>query len=169
MNWLNQQRVRTRLRVLCALALLGMALLQVVSLRGLHDSMLEERKGKIRAQVETAAGIITHYQALARSGVLSDADARKAAVESLRGVRFDKTDYFFIFNTEHVYQLLPTVPEREGKYFGDMKDSSGKLFIRDLVSVARQGGGFTDYEFPRGANLPPEPKLSYTHLVPGWD
>ncbi len=58
MNWLNRQRVRTRLWVLCALALLGMALLQVVSLRGLHDSMLEERKGKIRAQVETAAGII---------------------------------------------------------------------------------------------------------------
>ena len=169
MNWLNRQRVRTRLWVLCALALLGMALLQVVSLRGLHDSMLDERKGKIRTQVETAAGIITHYQALAGSGVLSDADARKAAVEALRGVRFDKTDYFFIFNTEHVYQLLPTVPEREGKYFGDMKDSSGKLFIRDLVSVARQGGGFVDYEFPRGANLPPEPKLSYTHLVPGWD
>lgn len=169
MNWLASIRVRSRLWLLCAAALAGMILLQFLSLHDMRSTMLEERKAKIQAQVDTASGVIKHFQSLAGSGTMSDAEARKAATETLRNLRYGEKDYFFIFNAESIYVLLPTIPEREGKAVGDLKDANGKLYIQELISTGKKGGGFIDYMFPKAGSSQPEPKLSYAIQVPGWD
>ncbi len=169
MNWMTNYRVRTRLMLLCIAALLGLGIMNVLSLRDLRATMLEDRKTKVRTLVESAIGVVEHFRAQAKAGKLPDADARKAALEALRKVRYDKTEYFFIFNTDLVYQLLDPKPEREGKYFGDMKDANGKLILAELSKVAQQGGGFFDYHFPKAGSDVPEPKLSYAALVPEWN
>lgn len=169
MTWFMKYKVRTRLLLLCAAALFGMALMNVLSLRDLRSSMLEDRKNKIKTQVETASGVVNHYRMLSKAGKMSDADARKGAVEALRKVRFDGSEYFFIFNTDLVYQLLDPKPEREGKYFGDMKDANGTQILVEMGSAAKQGGGFTEYWFPKAGSNTAEPKLSYAALVPDWN
>ncbi|WP_047391687.1 methyl-accepting chemotaxis protein [Chitinibacter sp. ZOR0017] len=162
-------RVRTRLLVLSILALLGMALLSGLDLLHLRESMREERMMKVKSQVETAAGVIGHFRTLSQKGVLSAADAQKAAVEALRNVRFDKTDYFFIFDTNQVYRLMPTKPEFEGQNKSDLKDSNGKLILKEMTAAAQQGGGFVDYFFTKQGSNTPEPKISYAILIPEWN
>jgi len=169
LNTLMQLRVRTRLLLLGALALLGLLVLSAFSVRDLHSTLLEDRKDKVKSQVESAAGVVRHFHALSKSGVLSDSDAKKAAVEALRGVRYSGPEYFFIFNTAYVYQLLPTKPEFEGQNKGDMKDSNGKLIIVEMVKAAQAGGGYVDYFFSKPGSPEPAPKISYATLIPEWD
>lgn len=162
-------RVRTQLILLCVVALLGLGAMNALSLRDLRATMLEDRKSKVKTLVESAIGVVEHFRAQAKAGKLADAEARKAAVEALRKVRYDQTEYFFIFNTDLVYQLLDPKPQNEGKYFGDMKDSNGKLILAGMSKIASQGGGYFEYHFPKAGSDTPEPKLSYSALVPEWN
>ncbi|MBE9610322.1 methyl-accepting chemotaxis protein [Chitinilyticum piscinae] len=162
-------RVRTRLWLLGGVALLGMLSLTLLALSVQRQSMLKDRMGKVRSQVETAAGVIGHFQQLEQEGRLDREQAQLAAIAALRQVRYDKSEYFFIFDTRQVYKLMPTKPEFEGQSKGDLKDSNGKLILQALSAAARAGGGFVDYDFVKLGSDKPEPKISYATLVPGWD
>ncbi|WP_026259134.1 methyl-accepting chemotaxis protein [Uliginosibacterium gangwonense] len=168
MNWIMGYQVRTRLLLMCLAAILGMGVMNILSLKDLSASMLEDRKNKIKTQIETATGVVNHYQNLSKTGKMSDEDARKAAIEALRKVRYDKQEYFFIFNTDYVYQLNDPKPEREGKNFGDMKDANGKLILVALKQATEQGG-FVEYWFPKAGSDVPEPKLSYAAKIDDWN
>ena len=168
MSGLTSWRVSTRMQLLVALALIGLLVLCMVSLFQLKGSLLEDRKQKTRNLVEVAVGVLAHHQKLAQDGKLSDDDARKAARESLRGLRYGSNDYYFILDTDHNYVLFPTKPEFEGQNKREMKDANGKFLLQELVTAGKQGGGFVDYWFPKGGQEKPEPKLSYAVLFAPW-
>ncbi len=161
-------RVTTRMQILVGLTLVGLVVLCLTALYQLKESMLEDRKQKTKNLVEVGMGILTHHHKLVQEGKLSEEDAKKAARESLRAVRYGSNDYYFIFTTEYVYVLLPVKPEFEGVDKRDLKDTNGKPLIVELVKAAKQGGGFVDYWFPRAGQQKSEPKLSYATLFPAW-
>ena len=164
MSGFNSWRVSTRMQLLIGLTLAGLLILCIIALMQFRDGMLEDRKEKTKNLVEVSMGVLEYHQKLAQSGKLSDDEAKQAAKESLRNVRFGANDYYFILDTNHVYVLLPPRVEFEGQNKGDMKDANGKLLIQDLVKAANQGGGFVDYWFPRAGQQKAEPKLGYAML-----
>lgn len=166
---LPKLRLSHRIQLLVSLMLIGLLVLGAVSLGNLHTALLNDRKEKTQNLVEIGLGILQHYQALAQSGQLTKDQAQLAAREALRDLRYGDEDYYFIFTTDYIYQLLPPKPEFEGQYKGDLKDATGMYLIRELVAAAQAGGGFVHYQFPRASGGPPEPKLSYTALFEPWD
>jgi methyl-accepting chemotaxis protein len=150
------------------MALFGLLALCLAALFQLKGSMLEDRKQKTKNLVEVATGIVAHYQKLAADGKLSEDEAKSAAKESLRRLRYANGDYYFIFGTNHKYVLSPIKPELEGVDKGDMQDANGKFLVRELVATAQHGGGFVDYWFPRAGQQRAEPKLSYAALFAPW-
>jgi len=101
---LENMHVATRIRLLVALALVGLVVLCTASLFNVRSSMIEDRKLQTKHLVETGSGVIDHFHKLAQAGTLSDADARKAAVETLRNMRYDKTNYLFVVDQRsHLY------------------------------------------------------------------
>jgi methyl-accepting chemotaxis protein len=166
---LNSMRVATRMQLLVGLALFGLIVLCITALLQLKSTMLEDRKQKTKNLVETAMGVVAHFHQLAQEGKLSDEEARKAAKESLRNVRYGNKDYYFIIGTDHVYVLLPPKPEFEGQNKQDLKDANGKLLVQELVKVGQAGGGFVDYWFPRAGATVAEPKLSYAVNFSPWN
>ena len=169
MGFLMKYRVSTRLLFLCIFALMGMVLLSVLSMKSLRETMMLDRMDKVRNQVETAAGVIGRFHSLSQKGAMSTEDAQKMAIGALRDVRYSKTEYFFIFDTNQIYKMLPTKPEFEGQYKGDLKDTNGKLILKEMTSTAQQGGGFVDYYFPKKGSDIPQPKISYALLIPDWN
>ena len=162
-------KVATRIRLLAALMLLGMLAIGLVSLFQLKENMLEDRKDKTHNLVEVGLGILAHHHRLVQDGKLSEPEAQQAARESLREIRYAENDYYFIFDTNHVYVLYPSKPEFEGQNKKDLQDSDGKFLIQELVATARQGGGFVGYRFPRAGQPQAEPKLSYSALFAPWN
>lgn len=169
LNMLMQFRVRTRLLLLGALAVLGLLVMMTLSLTALRASMLEERQTKVKNEVETAAGVVNYYVGLAKKGQMDQATAQKTAIDALRGLRYGGTEYFFIWNTQYVYQLLPTKPEFEGQNKGEMKDSDGKLILVELTKAAQRGGDFFEYRFNKPGADQPAPKISYATLISDWN
>ena len=168
MGGLNSWRVSTRMQLLVGLTLLGLLVLCFFALAQLRDGMMEDRREKTKNLVEIGMGVLEHYQKLVQEGKLSDDEAKRAAKESLRNVRYGSNDYYFILDTDHVYVLLPPNTAFEGQNKRDMKDAKGKFLIQELVREASQGGGFVDYWFPRAGQKIPEPKLGYAALFKPW-
>ena len=165
---LGSLRVSTRMLLLVGLTLAGLLVLCFTALLQLKSSMLEDRKQKTQNLVEVGVGILTHHQKLAADGKLPEEDAKKAAKESLRNLRYNGNDYFFVLDTSNKYVLFPGKPEFEGLDKGDMKDANGKFLIRELVNTAKAGGGFVEYWFPKAGQQNAEPKLSYASLFAPW-
>jgi methyl-accepting chemotaxis protein len=146
--------------------LLGIALFSVFQLRG---TLIEDRMEKTRNLVDAGAGILVHFHGLAEAGKLSEDEAKKAAREALRGLRYGNDDYFFLVDTNHVYVLSPTNPKREGENMREFRDAAGAFLFQDLVKAAQSGGGFVHYQFPKAGSQQAEPKLSYSKLFAPWN
>ena len=168
MGGLNSWRVSTRMQLLIGLTLLGLLVLCIIALLQLKNGMLEDRKEKTKNLIEISLGVLEYHHKQALDGKLPEGEAKQAAKESLRNVRYGANDYYFILDTSHTYVLLPPRTEFEGQNKADMKDANGKLLIQDIVAVANKGGGFTDYWFPRAGQQKPEPKLAYSALFKPW-
>ena len=66
MSLVERMRVSTRLQALVALTLLGLLILCITALLQLRDSMLDDRKVKLRNLVDVAVGIVDHQHKLCR-------------------------------------------------------------------------------------------------------
>jgi methyl-accepting chemotaxis protein len=157
------------MQMLVGLTLLGLIVLCLTALFQLKDSMMEDRKQTTRNLVEVGIGIIEHHHKLVAAGKLSEDDAKKAARDSLRALRYGKDDYYFGFDTGGVYFLHGGNPAMEGQQKIDLKDTNGKFLIRELIAAAQAGGGFVDYWFPRAGQQKAEPKLGYAKIFAPWN
>ncbi len=165
---LENLRVLTRMRLLVALALLGLVALCAVSLANLRSSLMDDRKLQTKYLVESAQGVIEHFYKQSQAGTLAEADARKGATETLRAMRYAGNNYLFVVDNKSTYVLLPPKPEKEGTDASGLKDSNGKVIIQELVKAALAGGGFVDYLYPKAGETDPQPKLSYAAPFAPW-
>ncbi|HNF78409.1 MAG TPA: methyl-accepting chemotaxis protein, partial [Thauera aminoaromatica] len=162
--------VARRLALMLLVALAGMVLLALAALYENRDDMREGYARNVRSQIELATGVLAHFHALEQAGVLDREAAQKAAKDTLRGLRYQNNEYFFVLDLELNMLMHPLRPALEGK-LADLKDSAGKHFVREMVTLARaQGQGFVDYTWPRSgvATDPAQPKLSYVKAFPSW-
>ncbi|MER2538813.1 MAG: methyl-accepting chemotaxis protein [Azonexus sp.] len=168
MTKMSNLRVSTRMQFLIGLTLTGLLVLCFAALMQLKDTMLEDRKQKTRNLVEVALGTLAYHHKLAEDGKLSMEAAKSSARESLRGLRYETSDYFFIIDTNSNYVLMPPKPESEGKNAAEVKDANGKLIIQELITAGQRGGGFVEYVYPRPGQQKSEPKLSYAASFAPW-
>lgn len=70
--------------------------------------------------------------------------------------------YVFVFDQSGTLLANPAAPELVGKNDLDKPDADGKLFRKDILSVAKEkGSGWVDYKWKNPANGKVEPKVSY--------
>jgi len=140
-----------------------------VQLFALRDTLNEERRTAIRAEVDTAASLVRAFAAEAKAGRIAEAEAQERAKAALRAMRFGKGDYFFAYRYDGVNVAHGLKPENEGKNLLEAKDAAGVRFNAALIEAARRGGGYVPFMFPRAGQDVPSPKLAYAVAVDGWD
>mgnify|MGYP000910430270 CR=1 FL=1 len=123
MGVLARTKLSTRMQLLVGLTLVGLLVLCVTALFQLKETMLDDRKEKVHNIVEVGLGIIAHHHKLAADGKLSEAEAKQAARDALRGLRFASSDYYFGIDTSGVYYLHGGNPAFEGQLKIDLKDT----------------------------------------------
>ena len=158
MNWLRSMKVSTRNLLWGGLTAIGLLLFCTVSLVSIHDNMLEDRKQRIKSLVEAGIGVLGHYHQLSTTGKLTDKDAKTAALDALRYMRYEGGNYLFGFDPEGNYYLSPASPDFEGTNKIDLKDANGKYLIRELISVAKAGGVMSHTTSPNRAHRPLRPR-----------
>lgn len=166
---LMRYSISTRLNMIVVAALGALFALIITNAAQLNDEMMTEKRLKTRHLVETAYGTIEYYHKLSSSGAMDEAAAKKAALEQIAKLRYEKDDYFWINDYTPSMVMHPIKPALDGKGLGDFKDPSGKrLFVAMVDIVKKDGAGFVDYLWPKPGHDKPVPKISYVKGFQPW-
>ncbi len=143
---------------------------------------LTGRKENLKNIIDLAFAVINSFHDLYETGILSEAEARKQAMETLRAMRYGKDDvgYIWLNNTDQTMPTLdmhPVLPELENKPLTEDRYYSAhgmtEHLLRAFVDICeRQGAGYVDYLWPKPLHngvTEDRPKLSYVKLFRPWD
>ena len=128
--------------------------------------LLETRQAGVRDVVESARSAI---QPILQDRSLSEAEKRDRAAEILRAIRFEDDNYIFVYEYDGTNVVLPYSREREGTDMSGVQTPSGAYLVRDMIEVARQGGGYYEYPWPYPGTDDIVPKYSFADSVPELD
>jgi methyl-accepting chemotaxis protein len=187
--------IKTRLLLIMAAALTGMALIAVFALQSEKATLLEDRKVKTRHLVEGAHSLLNHFYDLQQKGALTEEAAKDAAINAIKALRYEQKEYFWLNDfTAPVPKMLmhPTVPALDGKVLdaekfncatslqggldGPIEKTDGKknLFVAFNEVAGKAGQGFVTYNWPKpkaGGGTTDElyTKLSFVKKFEGWN
>ena len=137
-----------------------------------RETRIEERKHDLTNVAHVGLSIVTEYAALAQSGTLPEAEARKQAIERLRGIRYGEDGYFLVINSKPQMVMHPIKPALEGKDLAGSADADGRHHYVTFASAAQApDGGFVDYVFPHSGAAPAQAvgKIGYVVRYAPWD
>ncbi len=114
-------------------------------------------KNEVEIAISLVDGLYKEYQ----GGRLTEEEAKTYAANLVRNLKYGDGGYFWIDTKEgQNIVLLGSATEGTNRY--EFKDSKGNYIIKEIISAALKGGGYTDYWFPRKGSKIPAPKRSYS-------
>ena len=171
MFMLNLRRftIFQRLAILVGIVIFGLIVLSISSLSNQYQALKNEQYLKTKNVVETAYSTIKHYAALEQNQTLTRQQAQSQAIASIRSLRYDDTNYFWINNYQPVMVMHPIKPALEGKDLTNNKDPDGTPLFVEMVSVVKQSGeGYVPYKWPKPGNDNPVDKIAFVKGFDQW-
>ncbi|HEX7907058.1 MAG TPA: methyl-accepting chemotaxis protein [Paraburkholderia sp.] len=133
-------------------------------------SMISDRRDQLKSLIDQANHIVGRYYTLAQQHTLTEDEAKKQALDTLKAMRYGKDGYLSVNDSQPVMLMHPFKPEMVGKNFTQFTDPAGNHLFVDIVKAGNlEGGGFVDYLWAKPGSDKPVEKTSYAaHFVP-WD
>jgi len=162
-------RIGFRLLIITAFGTMGLILFAVISLSDVRSVMLNERKAKTRAEVETVLTMVKGMAQDAEKSGLSQKEAQDRAMAAVRAMRYSGDQYFWITDQEGVVQMNPVNAKVMGTSVLVMKDAYGNQVFKGMLDeVPKSGGGFYIYDWTNPNDPTPRTKVAYVGWVPEW-
>ncbi|WP_413294539.1 methyl-accepting chemotaxis protein [Bdellovibrio sp. HCB185ZH] len=135
-----------------------------------RDSVREGLQHEVKAAVDLAGSTIEHYAKLADDKVISVEEAQRLAKDTIRSMRYNENDYFFIYDFNSITIAHGTNPALEGQDRSSALDPNGVAYQKNMLALATSpgGSGFTEYTFPKGKDGPPVKKSAYVRSYKPW-
>nr|WP_319390307.1 cache domain-containing protein [uncultured Cohaesibacter sp.] len=148
---------------------LFMIALSAISLTNLKSSMRTERINSLKNITHTAEAVAQAFYALEKSGELTRQEAQERTKMALDAMRYDGgAGYLFVYKYDGTNLVLPN-KKLVGKNLIDIKDSDGRYLVRNLIDIAKKGGGEYAYNWPKPGSDKAFEKLSWSEAIPEWD
>ncbi|ART80185.1 methyl-accepting chemotaxis protein [Oceanisphaera avium] len=115
---------------------------------------------------------LANYAELALSGIAPFINNKDyaGAKRHLRGLRFDEgSGYFFVYDQRGVQVMSADNPARENNNYLDSTSPDGRHLVKEYVALARQGGGYINYDWPKLDTQVNAPKLAHITPIPNTD
>ncbi|CAI8752972.1 methyl-accepting chemotaxis protein [Pseudomonas sp. IT-P218] len=159
--------ISRRLWLILLTSILMLLILAGLMLKQNHDDLHAAKALKTRNVVETASGILRHFQNLEGHGLTRE-QAQQQASAVIRDLRYDREDYFWIEDLDTRLVMHPN-GKLEGKRMAGTRDPDGKALFDEMVAVAvRDGSGLVRYRWPKPGSDAPVEKVSYVELFKPW-
>ncbi|PKM50232.1 MAG: hypothetical protein CVV02_12135 [Firmicutes bacterium HGW-Firmicutes-7] len=130
---------------------------------GQNRLLLEESFNRlIQSEVETVVSGIKSIHEHGKENGLTEEEIKSNAVEYVRNIRYAESGYFWIDEESGKNVLLPPKPEVEGTNRYEDVDDYGNFFIKDIINAGMNGGGFSEYYFPKPNEEVAKKKISYS-------
>ncbi|HYD62692.1 MAG TPA: methyl-accepting chemotaxis protein [Noviherbaspirillum sp.] len=166
---LLQLNIAKKLWLLAACATLGIVVLTAVFLLSERKLILNEREASVRQTVEAAHGILVRFHELAAKGAMSEEDAKRAAMDTVKSLRYSGKEYFWINDMHPRMVMHPFKPELDGTDLSANKDPKGKQLFVEMVKVVKaDGAGFVPYMWNKPDSDELGHKISYVKGFAPW-
>lgn len=135
-----------------------------------RDSVRESLKHEVKAAVDLAATTVEHFAKMAEDKKITVDEAKELARSAVRDMRYNETDYFFIYDFDGYGVAHGMNKAIEGQYRLDVKDQNGLPYQRTMLAIAQspEGAGFTEYVFPKVKDGPAIGKVTYVRSYKPW-
>lgn len=178
---MNNIKVRTKLVIVMVIALIALALCAVISntsLSGLGNNALDIIENdmrssydkQIKAQVDNVISLCQSIYNRYEKGEYTLDEAKKLAADQIRDLRYGNNGYFWV-DTYDGTNVVLLGNDTEGTNRMDAVDTNGFAYMQAIINAGKQeGGGFTDYVFPREGETESSPKRAYSKAFEpfGW-
>lgn len=120
-----------------------------------------ERQLKMETQI--AVSLIDQFHQRQLAGEMTEEEAKKAAADLVRELRYDDGAGYFWVDTYEGVNVVLLGRDTEGNSRIDAVDPDGTYFIQEMLKNGKQpGGGYTDLKFAKPNETEPLPKRNYT-------
>jgi len=168
MFWVSRLSIGGQ-RVLVACIWLGLILVTTgLTLQKTADLIFAAKRSEAQHLAESARAAIEPYVEAARTGAMTQAEAQAKALATLKAMRYDGKNYFFVYRGDGVIMLTP-VAKKIGTNSLNATDAHNFAYVKAFIAAGRKGGDFVHYNFPKAGAATAEPKVSYVLGVPDWD
>lgn len=132
------------------------------------QAIIQHRKEQLRDYVEIVQSAVSHFH------VSNDVaqpqkhlDGAAELVSILGTIEFSEDGYFYVYDANGTNIVHPRQPYRIGKNWLSLTDSQGKEVIRELLTRAADGGGFTEYLWEKPSTGEIAKKIGYSEMLDG--
>jgi methyl-accepting chemotaxis protein len=161
--------LKGKFRVMVGIAAAGLLALAGSWVSTQRSGLMTERVEKTKSLVEIPYSVVVEQQRLEEDGKISRKEAQRRAIQLIRVMRYDGSNYFWINDMHPTMVMHPTKPEMEGKDLSDFKDPKGKaLFVEAVKAAQAPKGGIVLYMWPKPGSSQPVPKLSFVKGFAPW-
>ena len=158
-----------KLQSLVVVALSALVLVVGIAAWQERARMMDDRISEIRVIVENGVGLAKKFQQEEAAGTLTHEQAWKGFHDAISAMRYDGSNYLFVYDMTGTQVVIPTQPQLEGKNRIDLKDPTGLYFVRDMISIAQKGGGVGRLMYPRPGTTVPVAKMNYILPFAPWN
>jgi methyl-accepting chemotaxis protein len=165
---IDRIRIRTKLLLVLALSALSMGAAIWAATSILHQRMVQDRIGKLRAVTEIAYEQAQVLDAEVKAGKLTRDEAMARFKEVGRGLWFDNhRAYVTVADLDGINILNLAAPKIEGTRGNKMPD--GRYIIQTFVDAVKTSDeGLSRYDYPKPGETAPTPKLTFVKKFVPW-
>ena len=169
----NNLKVKTKIILLTSLLLCVTVLMATISiinqaksnkqdLMHLEDQIRKDYDNNIKNQVENVVSLLGGIYAKYEAGEYTLEESKVVAADLIRELRYAGEGYFWI-DTYEGDNVVLLGKDTEGTNRLDLIDVNGFAMIKSIIGNGQQeGGGFTNYWFPKAGETEASPKRSYS-------
>ena len=161
--------ITAKLGLILFTAILGLSVFAVLSVVDAGRSSRRVHERELTAQIDLALSLAAHFEAEARAGRMTEAEAQTRAKADIGGLRYGKDQYFWIQDVDANVIMHPLKRNLEGKSVAKVTDAVGKLHWVEMGRISRdQGAGFVEYMYVAPGGGDAIPKLSRVATFAPW-
>ncbi|MBS0248589.1 MAG: cache domain-containing protein [Proteobacteria bacterium] len=161
--------IRAKLLGVIGLAAIGIAVVSAVLVTNQINNNIARRHAELQELVQTTVTLVDSFYKRAKSGEMSEADAKQSAIKVINKLRFNGDNYFWVNDLHPTMIVHPFRPDLNGKDLSAIKDPTGLPLFVEFARVAKaSGSGFVDYMWPKPNVSTPVEKVSYVALFQPW-
>lgn len=134
----------------------------------LEQTLREDYDRHIKNQVENVLSLLTVIYQDYKTGKYELEEAKKTAADIIRELRYGEAGYFWI-DTREGYNVVLLGRDSEGTNRYELQDKKGNYLIKEIIKAALNGGGYTNYWFPKKEGGEALLKRSYSAYFEPFD
>jgi len=157
---------------------LMLAVILIAMVVSSQSRQLAEREIQTLEQqlIETKRDELKNYLSIARTAFVStygpaapdDEAAKRAVTQEMSAMLYGQDGYFFVFDYDGNNLVAPRQTYLIGKNWADLHDSNDVPITSEIIRIARTGGGYHSFEWPKPSTGENGRMIVYVNGLQDW-